>query len=338
MNIFLNGCYGACNLGDDIMMDIVIRDIKKIFDTNVVFNIRSKGNSTCHIDDPNIHYIHQNRYEEVLAIKKSNYYIWGGGTFLYENKDNGFKSIFSIFLHLLLARLFRSKIIFYSIGYGPFLTKKTAFLAKLMIRMSDFITARDEISYHELFKINPNTIYTEDLVYRLNVTKNITKKSSDIIDIVINSVYYSSTLELEQFSNFIIQTIEKIKKTNSKIMLHFIAAWDSNDNSDTKSNLKLLNLLQDKMPFDYKIYSQIDKTAIISLIQNSKIVIAHRLHILLIATLFDKEIYTLAYHSKVTKFLAQINYHNGKYEKNLINMAIDKSNQNFTSLKTYLKK
>lgn len=338
--IFLNGCYGACNLGDDIMMQIVVDDIQKILNNkDFVIYIKNKGQKKCLIqNNPSIENISKsNKLDELKLIKKADFYIWGGGTFLYESTDNGIKSLLSILLHILVAKFYKTQIILYGIGFGPFKSFFGKKVAQAIIKLSDFITVRDQESFLEIAKINKKSFLTNDLVYRLDNSKfkayDLNKNKKHIL---LNTVYHISSNEVDKFANLILNKLNELEIDFKSIHLHLIPAWESQKSSDSITNKILLDILLKKYDFQYTIYENKSSEELLHILNSVEIVFAQRLHILLIAALMNKRIYTHEYHSKVNKFLIDIGYNDGIYDSSVLEENIKKSHANFEFLKNFM--
>lgn len=338
--IFLNGCYGACNLGDDIMMQITTDDIQKIFkNKDFIIYIKNKGNKNCLIqNNPCIKNIFKsNKLDELKLIKESDFYIWGGGTFLYESTDNGIKSLLSILLHILVARFYKTQIILYGIGFGPFKSFIGKKVAQTIIKLSNLITVRDDESFLEIDKINKKSFLTNDLVYRLdNIKSKEDKFDKNKKHIILNTVYHISIGEIHKFANLILDRLNELEIDFKSIHIHLVPAWESQASSDCTTNKILLDILLKKYNFQYTVYENESTEELLHILNSVEIVFAQRLHILLIAVLMNKTIYTYEYHSKINKFLTDIDYSNGIYDNSIIKEKIKKSQTNFEYLKKFM--
>jgi polysaccharide pyruvyl transferase WcaK-like protein len=338
--IFLNGCYGACNLGDDIMMNITINDIVNIIpDNEFEIYVKNKGNKQCLIlNNPCIRNLFSiNKITELKLIANSDFYIWGGGTFLYEGKDNRIKSLLSIFLHIFIAKVFKTKIILYGIGFGPFQTFLGKIIGNISIKLSDFITVRDIESFSQIKQMNFNSYLTNDLVYRLNTANvNLLELNRLKKHIIINTVYHQSIEELETFSNIIIDKLKELEIKYQNVHFHLVSAWESESATDLRTNKIVLDNLNKHFNFEYTVYKNKSTNELLEIINSIDIVFAQRLHILLISILLNKKIYTYQYHSKIKKFLDDIHYKDGIYDLNAIIRKIEESELNFIYLKKFL--
>jgi len=341
VKVFLNGCYGACNLGDDIMLKITINDLEKITNKRLHINVKNKGNKQCLISQSYISNLFNiNKLKEFAIIAKSDLYIWGGGTFLYESKDNGIKSLLSILVHVLIAKLFNVKVIFYGIGYGELRTFVGKNIASVIVKLSDFVTVRDKESYLDIKSIKNNIYLTNDLVYRLDIDSirdiDVNKKKN--LNIILNTVYYQTPKEIDKFAGLIEEKIKLLKIDIEIVNFHLIPAWHNEKTSDTDTNKKLIDSLMNKWgEVNYTIHENKNVDEILLLISESDIVFAQRLHILLISVLLEKQIFTLSYHTKIDKFLNDINYNQyGFYDKFIINKNKELANKNFILLQKFL--
>ena len=164
MRYSIRGYYGNYNLGDELMLQAIVQDLKNI-------------TPNCEIEVYGIDY----ETAETLSIQpvssyrksiaKSNLLIIGGGNLLYDRNSYGHNSLWSCLKEVIFARLNSTKVLFYGVGVGPIVTPIGRKLLRLLIYLSEGITVRDPDSYSLLIDcgVSRNKIALgTDLVFKMS--------------------------------------------------------------------------------------------------------------------------------------------------------------------------
>lgn len=146
-NVLISGYYGFKNVGDEAILEILIKKIKAI-DSKInisVLSANAEGTSKEH----NIRGISRNKYFKIIReIKNTDILISGGGSLLQDVTGN--KSLYYYLYIIMWGVVFKKKVILYSQGVGPI---KGSFNRKLtcsLLKKVDFITVREKHSKKDL--------------------------------------------------------------------------------------------------------------------------------------------------------------------------------------------
>lgn len=150
MKILISGYYGFDNLGDELILQVLLDQLKKINrqteimvfsaqpeKTRAEFKVNSVGR--------------WNWLSMAREIKKTDYLISGGGGLLQDHTSS--LSLYYYLAVILLARLFGKKIIIYHQGIGPLKSRFNLCLVKLTLRSVNWLSVRDNFSQDLLFSL-----------------------------------------------------------------------------------------------------------------------------------------------------------------------------------------
>lgn len=169
-NIFLFGYYGFSNLGDEATLHSIVELIHTI-EPKMTINVLTY-NSEFTKKNYNVNAISRNQYISILqSIRKSDLIISGGGTLLQNVTSN--RSLFYYLSIILIAKMCRKKVVFFSNGFGPIKLNKR--ITRFVCNHVDEIILRDEESKKLMQTINitkPISI-TADITFLLKTKSNI---------------------------------------------------------------------------------------------------------------------------------------------------------------------
>lgn len=172
MKIVLSGFYGLGNTGDEAILKAIVDDLREELDNPdiTVFSLSPEQTAKEHgVKSVYRGWRHGNK-EKVKALREADLLISGGGGLLQDTYPTKF--LFGplpyYLLIVFLAKLCRTKVMFFSQGIGPVTSRWGKFLMKLFANMADFVTVRDQYSkdyLHSLGVTRPETVVTADIVF-----------------------------------------------------------------------------------------------------------------------------------------------------------------------------
>ncbi|MCX7715299.1 MAG: polysaccharide pyruvyl transferase CsaB [Clostridia bacterium] len=145
--VLISGYYGFKNSGDDALLLSIIQELRKHKgDIHIsVLSANPKETSEMY----GIEAVSRiNPFHIMGKMREAELFILGGGTLIQDGTST--KSLLYYLGMILLAKIFRTKVMLYSNGIDPLLHKTNACFAKFVLNKVDVITLRDEASLNEL--------------------------------------------------------------------------------------------------------------------------------------------------------------------------------------------
>lgn len=246
-------------------------------------------------------------------FRQSNKLILGGGGVLMDL----YKRDLPIYgTAILISKLLRNKVMTLGVGAGPVNTKLGALLLNIILRLTDKITVRDELSKNVLERYTKKKVrVVSDLAFFMPATNYKDIKNSnehDKIKIGITTLpYYSDVYwpkhdetKYIKYINNLNKTIQKI--SNNKVVEFYL--FSTKYPEDVFSSEDLYKINNNK---NVKIIrEELSAHALKDFMQNLDLVIGTRLHSLILATSIEKPIVAISYHKKVEGYMKKYNLDN----------------------------
>lgn len=320
--VLLIGFYGAPNLGDELMLEVLVSKLKKI--DNIDLTVMLSENRDFDITKyPNFKIIHYPK--SILDINiLANYFdtvIVGGGALLDDNDYNYYNnhlplsnSLINICYRMIQ---FNKQTILYGLSTSESFSNEE-YLSKLnfIFKNCTYISLRDTNSLEVLkkYKIDVSKVkIVDDLVFCCNY-KNFVHKKSDEVRIAINYICTEDTYSIIKNN---LETIIKYLNDNSiKYKIILLPFYDYSNNDMIYYNKLKGELNNDNITiakYEYS-FSDVCKT-----LENVDFAISMRYHGTLLFNLFGIPNINILYDShrhyyNKTKYL----YDNYEFEKNQI--------------------
>lgn len=255
--IFIFGHYGEKNTGDDAMIYVLLQQLSSIY-PNVFFSIISPRKLFVPSEIENkIKIVEPTPFQVFREIKNSSIFVMGGGTQIYEsgNKFERVKVLSEILIIVIWARIFCRRIYYLNIGVEPLNTTFRKFLSEKILKLADFITTRDNLSFTVLNDIKLEKVEKSfDLAILLNKSSINNPKNSynTTLGISILPFYeiYHGKEELDQLVvENIADTLNKWQEDSSKNRIQLYVFKGKSRSDDFKITQLLKNKLvnQDKV-------------------------------------------------------------------------------------------
>lgn len=291
-DILICGYYGFKNSGDDALLLSIIQQLKglnKDLRISVLSNNPAETNQAYGIDAKK----RDNIYELFKAIINCRMLILGGGTLIQDRTST--KSLVYYLTVILLALIFKKKVMLYANGIGPLKHKR---LASRILNRVDLITLRDENSLAELKEMgvmNPHIELTADCAFSLDFSR----KPSPFKD----SYFCVSVREYKNlpadFCRLIADTCDYIYKKFNCYPI-FIPFQKDKDLNITKEIISLMTQKSEILSENYELED------IMGIISDAKLCIGMRLHSLIYSSLCSIPLIGLVYDPKVSGFMEYI--------------------------------
>lgn len=177
LKVLLAGYYGCGNLGDDALLLALLQQLK---DTSISYSVLG-GEYSEQADFLNMPWIPRMDLKQVRrAIHKHDVLVFGGGSLFQD--ITSIKSLLYYAMLVFYAKLARKKVFLLGQGIGPFHTTFGRYLAALVFKKADGVTARDPESFDWLKKIGRRSpvAQTADLAFLLEPNMLVKKKGQDL--------------------------------------------------------------------------------------------------------------------------------------------------------------
>ncbi len=171
--ILISGYYGFSNPGDDAILDVISKDLKRYDMTPVVLY-----NTKSYFCKNGIHYIPRYNFLSIYNwMARSSFVILGGGG-LFQDSTSLLSFLYYFFVGAL-SLLLGKKLIIYGQSFGPIKRKFSLSLLRIILHFSEYIFVRDlyslKLSYllgqnRGIFLI-PDLVYFSDIPLFLNTER-----------------------------------------------------------------------------------------------------------------------------------------------------------------------
>jgi L-malate glycosyltransferase len=312
-SVLLIGWYGYNNLGDDLLFEIITKDLKRVYD-----KIYFPCNSKCDLF---------NKDEVLKPLKLSGrlqlftllFYIFrcdclvlGGGTYLRDIISN--KVLTSKLILIYIAQKLNKKTIIWGGGLGPFYFNKKSNLLKSVLSNFNYVLLRDKTSESTFKTITgKECTLVPDPVYLLynNITKyqKCIKLQNKKLTIGLSLREWGTELGHRddiQYKNFILifqKFLNNLKKEYDVKVFCFIFQNTSNDFLSSDENV-YNDLFSNNDYFEYKyITFNNDMPSFLKSMGSINCLIGMRLHSIIIASCFNIPILGISYDIKVESLM-----------------------------------
>ncbi len=313
MRVFLSGYYGFKNLGDELLLYKVIKDIEKIFPSTLFLIWTSDPSFTeDFLKEFNIKGIYRFNIEEtVSAVKNSDVVVLGGGGLIQQYYGIRVEDLFRNFgFHIpsyvipsLLARIFNKKVFYWCLGHGPVATEEGLAFSRWFYSLADVITLRDAFSYQAVKSLLPEKkqIFLDiDPLLEFDFKKYKKEPEKGVLGISLRK-WFNDDIFLEKIA----QVIKKIAQESS-IRILFIPC-------DLNLDVEIMQKFMKFFPEDILIKKEVNNfDEVLNAIARCDWFVGMRLHSLIAAYKLERPFLALSYDLKTEEFMKEIG---GEYIK-----------------------
>lgn len=311
---FIFGYYGWGNVGDDAMLNVILREFS-IVNTEVVFSVLALCPMKIQKDMENkIKFVRPSIIPAITEILKSSTFILGGGTHLYEHRSKikTFKIQIRIFLLVVFAKIFGKKVLIIGNGFGPFYSNLGTIFPRLICTLSDFTSVRDRRSckYLKNWNITNNIVESFDLALLLSSPHKELNSKREIKTLGVSVTplfkYYhddgkKDNLLIKELSIHLNNWLKGRKDVN----IHLFVFHDGIKNNDLSLTEALKDLLESKDQIKLIRYGS-DPEKILSLIGQCDAFIGTKYHSCVFAYINNLPMLIIDYHMKCRIFGEEI--------------------------------
>jgi len=304
MQVTICGNYGAKNIGDELILEGLIKLLREIDDeikinvlsdnpteTENAYNVRSSKKFPAGFRSL-ISFIKTKNKKNIKHLKQSDFFILGGGG-LFGGPDK--KANFIWFMQCIVAIFYKKPIIIIGQSIGKNLGFFGKQIVKFISKKAKYISLRDHSSTDVLKKINPNlkNIYLyPDLALNLDLEESEGKQQREIAFALrnINTIDENFIKGIQDFIKWILQN------TDYKVKL--LSFQGGKKDNDEKLNMRVIKDING----DVEIKKNTSKEELIKEYYSSDIVVTMRLHSMILAIKTKTPFIAISYAEKVNAF------------------------------------
>ena len=292
--VLVSGYIGFNNFGDEAIFYALSNHLKQLkYNVSVLCNNKTEVENTYKVCG----YNYKKPLEILKAILSCDVLISGGGSLL-QNKTSNF-SLFYYLLIILFSKICFKKVVIFAQGFEKINGFFPAFFTKLILKMVDFVSVRDEKSKKILLNWKINSLLLSDPVYSLVENVEIKKDKTSLL------------VQLRDFkgiNNEFIQNLAQAIYSNYKGEIKVVSFQDE---IDEKICLKFKSEIE-KLGAKAEYVKNRPINEIIDLLNNTKYVISTRLHGLIVANALKSRTFALSYDDKIDTLCEELNIRNIK--------------------------
>lgn len=319
IDILVSGYYGIPNVGDEAILGALRYQLEKMgVEAPVVFSYAPLQTS----DRFGVKAIPELRYAPWLGIRSlfnAKILVLGGGGLL---KDEGRLGYALLFAKILLAKLFRCKVIILAVGVGPLYTRMGRWITRWIGSLADTFTVRDAESKKiaQNIGVKRDVQITADLALTLpKIDMQLGKQLLEahqiypadgqvLLAVSLRSWYHVPRLwpdGQQRFDAF----LDQFARALERILLR----WNAIPvflPFQLKQDAVVCQGLQKRLDvgpkFDVFCQRDMDYLEVASLLANMDFLIGMRLHSLILASLVRTPMVALSYSDKVSNFMGRL--------------------------------
>jgi len=287
--VLVSGYIGFNNFGDEAIFYALSSHLKAFgFDVSVLCANKKQVKKEYKVKT----YNYKNIFEIIKAVFECDILISGGGSLL-QNKTSNFSLLYYLSI-ILFAKICFKKAIIFSQGIEPIIGKFPEFLTRIVLKLCNFVSVRDEKSKEYLKKLGVDSILTSDPVYSLLQDMDISQKKDGLI------------VQLRDFKGITQGFVSDLAKSICKNYKGDVKVFSFQDEIDEKICLSFIEeLKKDNIEAEYINKKTIDET--IKIINNAKYVISTRLHGLIVSNALNTKTFALVYDEKINTLVQELN-------------------------------
>jgi polysaccharide pyruvyl transferase CsaB len=306
MKVLLSGYYGFGNVGDDAVLEAIIRGLREYEPKIKITALSATPRLTRELEG--VDSIDRSGWLMIFVkMLRTNVFISGGGT-LFQNVTSNRSFLYYIGL-VILAKLMFKKVVVFAQGFGPLRGGFYRFLAKTVLNRVNLITLRDRDSYEKIRKLGvrrPKIFLTGDPSAILKIPRTregrrilsleAIRSKNAMLGVAVRSV---PRKDEEQLYQSLAEAIDWLSRSYSFTPV-FVLFQCPEDMGETS---RVINYMQGKSNV---IYRMCRPKEMLSLISQFDLLIGMRLHSLIFAAMSSVPMLGISYDPKVEAFMKSI--------------------------------
>jgi len=273
-NVLVSGYFGFGNLGDEIIKEVINRELKKN-NINAIFLVKEKKKEN-EINRTNI-------VEILKSLKEVDAFISGGGGLLQDKTS--LKSLLYYTMLINLSKIANKKTFVFAQGIGPLKKTISKKIVKHTLNKVDLITVRDDESKNLLLECGlQNEIFvTSDLAFLYDIETLPTLPIEDNYNVL--QIKGNENVDIEEITD--IARFMHYKTHYETVLVPFYPAMD----------LELAKTINEKTKFPVFIPKTFGEA--FSVLNNAKFVVGTRYHSIVFSIMLKKPVLPIFYDDKV---------------------------------------
>lgn len=314
MKILFLGTHGQFNLGDELLLETFLSQLGAEH-TYAVNSYDPEFTRTMLREKFKVETFHTtdelSRF--VRHLLTSDVVFFGGGSIIKELYASVGRNPYSTLLMILSIVIFarwiaRKKVVMSNIGVGPLMTPMGKRLARWILRQVNFLSVRDATSYHAALELGlpshkvllvPDAVFANPPEVFIPNPKQETPAYRTRIALNLNYDIENR----EAWESFLSNLAESLEQINSEtpIEIHALPMQSKFKANDDLSVLKEFSKRIPQIPF--VLYSPQTAQDAAEIIRGVDLVVAERLHTLVISSILGKPFFGLVYDVKVQELM-----------------------------------
>lgn len=309
--ILFLGTHGQYNIGDELLLETFLSELGAqhryyINSYDPTFTARQLAGRY----EVQVFHTTQDRWQLVSLIRQCDLLFFGGGSILKELYKNVGRNRYATLIMVLgivtFARLVaRKPIVMSNIGVGPITTRFGLLLARLILRQVSYVSVRDQKSHdtcaglgiaeHKLSFV-PDAVFVKDAAFFLS-EPGVKNKRSGKLRIGLNLNY--NIEKPEHWDHFVEQLAQGLRVIHQRRPIE-IHALPMQSHYKPHNDLEMLTALCNEIPeIDVVLHEPSTPQHAAKIIAACDILVAERLHALIMAAILHKPVVALVYDVKV---------------------------------------
>jgi polysaccharide pyruvyl transferase CsaB len=320
--ILFLGTHGQHNIGDELLLETFLNQLGENHSYIVnSYDPEFTRNQLSGKYDVEVFHTTEDKWELPQRIWQSDLLFFGGGSVLKELYASVGRNRYATLLMVLFIVLFaniiaRKPIVMSNIGVGPVHTRLGLFLVKLILWQVAFISVRDQRSYDTCLRVGiseqkikqvPDAVFVTD-PESLPQIRNGEESGGEILKVALNLNY--DIENRENWENFLRNLAAALYIVGEERNLE-IHALPMQSRFKEQNDFEVLKSFRDQVAgLNVIMHEPTTAAEIAEIVGSCDLVVAERLHALVLSSILQKPFVALVYDVKVEQLTRFLNMEN----------------------------
>lgn len=315
--VLLLGTHGQFNVGDELLLQTFLRELGTDFDYQV--NSYDPASTAASIDEAfmvDVFDTASGKWRLIQRIVRSDVVIFAGGSIVKELSPATQRWRYSTLLMVLIVvtfarRIGRTPVLLSNVGVGPLASRRGRFLAKITLAQANLVSTRDRASMemcHRLGLAHDRVLHVPDAVF-VNTAHNF-ETSRRHVDKGVRPLRIALNLNHDvEDEDVWLAFLENVRQALGDLAAQReieIVALPMQSTFKDDNDLVVLREFLATVPVGAQFPEVRDHHDAAQIISEVDVVLAERLHAIVIATILGTPVVALPYSTKVTELAAEL--------------------------------